>query len=47
MTGAGTFCKLTVEVTYDPGGKLRWPVRAPLSSELSAANQFLPEPSFV
>ncbi|PMD16889.1 hypothetical protein NA56DRAFT_662792 [Hyaloscypha hepaticicola] len=38
---------VVVEVTYDPGGKLRWPVRAPLYSQLSAANQFLLESSFV
>lgn len=46
MTGAGTSSNVTVEVTYDPGGRLRWPVRIPLSTELSAlpvATQLFPE----
>jgi len=47
MTIESTVLRLIVEVTYDPGGKLRWPVRAPLSSELSAANQFLLESPFM
>jgi hypothetical protein len=39
MTVHGMLSEVIVEVSYDPGGKLRWPVRAPLSSQLSAANQ--------
>jgi hypothetical protein len=31
MTGGeSSLSELIVEVTYDLGGKLRWPVRAPL-----------------
>jgi hypothetical protein len=35
MTVKGRLYQLLVEVTYDPEGKLRWPVRAPLSPESS------------
>jgi hypothetical protein len=47
MRVGGTSPDLMVEVAYDYGGKLRWPVRALPSAELTAANQFLLESSFV